>query len=83
MSDRIIPFSPQVWINGVTDQTLPVPGMEAWIGYSNTDTDPSTWTNWVVASYSTSDGNNDEYMANIGPEIAEGGILLLCQPFQI
>ncbi|MFH1121733.1 MAG: alpha-amylase family glycosyl hydrolase [Bacteroidota bacterium] len=63
----------QVWIDGVTDQTLPLPGMEAWIGYSNTDTDPSTWTQWVLATYSTADGNNDEYVANIGPEITEGG----------
>ncbi len=63
----------RVWINGITNQALPVEELEAWIGYSNTDTDPATWTNWIEASYLGADGTNDEYVANLGSEITEGG----------
>ncbi|MDD3686529.1 MAG: lamin tail domain-containing protein, partial [Bacteroidales bacterium] len=56
----------RVYEVGVTDAVGQGAGIECWIGYSNTDTDPSTWTNWVAATYfGDADGlglnDNDEY----------------------
>ena len=62
----------QVYEAGVTDAGGQGAGIEAWIGYSTEDTDPSTWTNWVAASYNQDQGNNDEYMANLGAEVPVG-----------
>ena len=66
----------QVYKPGVTDADAnnPGAGIEAWIGYSTEDTDPSTWTNWVAATYNQDDGNNDEFMANIGSEVPLGTV---------
>ncbi|MBN2776782.1 MAG: choice-of-anchor J domain-containing protein [Bacteroidales bacterium] len=52
---------------GITDAVGQGANVECWIGYSDTDTDPSTWTSWVAATYNTDDGNNDEYQADLGP----------------
>jgi len=58
----------QIYVATIT----PGPGQGAsiagWIGYSTTNTNPNTWTNWVPATYNSSGptGNNDEYMTNIG-----------------
>jgi hypothetical protein len=57
----------QVYEPGVTDAPGQGAGIEAWIGYSEDNTDPATWTNWVAATYNDDNGNNDEYMADIGP----------------
>lgn len=62
----------QVWEDGVTNSAGQGAGIEAWIGYNTEDTDPSTWTNWVTASYNKDEGNNDEYMADIGPDLEPG-----------
>ena len=43
----------QVYINGLTESSGQGAGILAWIGYSNSNSDPSTWTNWVAASYNT------------------------------
>ncbi|MDD3195823.1 MAG: T9SS type A sorting domain-containing protein [Paludibacter sp.] len=62
----------QVWKDGVTSTTGQGAGIQAWIGYSTTNTDPSTWTNWVVATYNGDSGNNDEYKANIATGLTPG-----------
>jgi hypothetical protein len=63
----------RVYEPGITDGIGQGIGINVWIGYSSTDTDPSTWTDWVVATYNVDDGvNNDEYMANIGTSLTEG-----------
>ncbi|ALO15848.1 hypothetical protein L21SP5_02215 [Salinivirga cyanobacteriivorans] len=62
----------QVYKAGVTDAAGQGAGIEAWLGYSTEDTDPSTWTNWVPATYNTDDGDNDEYMADLGAEVPVG-----------
>ncbi|HNZ44064.1 MAG TPA: hypothetical protein PKN41_12075, partial [Bacteroidales bacterium] len=62
----------QVYAQGVTDATGQGAGIQAWIGYSNTDTDPATWTNWVPATFNVDNGNNDEYMATIGTGLPSG-----------
>jgi len=60
---------------GVTDAsaTAPGPGVEAWVGYSTTDSDPSGtgWT-WIAATYNTDIGANDEFFAEIGSGLASG-----------
>ncbi|HNW91179.1 MAG TPA: hypothetical protein PKN48_16085, partial [Bacteroidales bacterium] len=64
----------RVYAQGLTDATSgqAAAGIQAWIGYSTSNTDPSTWTNWVAATYNTDFGNNDEYQANIGSALPAG-----------
>lgn len=64
----------RVYEPGVTDALGQGSNVSAWIGYNTTDTDPSTWTNWVVATYNAdTDGNaNDEYTAEIGSALPAG-----------
>jgi len=73
----------QAYELGVTDAAGQGAGITAWIGYSTSDTDPSTWTNWVEATYNTDSGNNDEYMANIGAAIAAPGVYYYASRFQL
>ncbi len=63
----------QAWIEGVTGQAVPADGLEAWIGYSQDNSNPAAWTNWVEASFNGPAGNNDEFMANLGPEFIQTG----------
>jgi hypothetical protein len=63
----------QVYIPFVTGQSTPAPGLQAWVGYNGTDTDPSTWTNWVSASFNGPSGNNDEFKADIGSVLTSIG----------
>ncbi|MEZ4802872.1 MAG: T9SS type A sorting domain-containing protein [Gelidibacter sp.] len=65
----------QAYEAGLTDVTSgQAPGIEAWIGYSTADTDPSGagWT-WVAATFNVEVGNNDEYTLNLGASIAATG----------
>ncbi|MHC1738937.1 MAG: T9SS type A sorting domain-containing protein [Ignavibacteriaceae bacterium] len=62
----------QIWIEGITVGSGAGSGVSAWIGYSTSNTNPNTWTNWVPASYNTDVGNNDEYMASIGSTLPAG-----------
>ncbi len=62
----------QAYEPGVTPGAGAGVGITAWIGYSLTDTDPSTWANWVAATYNTESGNNDEYLANIATGLPVG-----------
>ena len=56
----------QCWESGVTDVPGPGAGIVCWIGYSSTDTDPSTWIHWVPAIFNVDVGDNDEYKADLG-----------------
>ncbi|HNQ67416.1 MAG TPA: choice-of-anchor J domain-containing protein [Bacteroidales bacterium] len=62
----------RVFESGITEGAGEGADMECWIGYSTENTDPSTWTNWVPATYNTdADGMtpgdlaNDEYMTSL------------------
>ncbi len=57
---------------GVTEAAGPGTGIICWIGYNTTDTDPSTWTNWVATTYNfgIDPNNNDEFQADLG--VAQG-----------
>lgn len=62
----------QVYAQGITDTIGQGAGIQAWIGYSTANTNPSTWTNWVLAAYHTDVLNNDEYKADIGTSLTAG-----------
>ncbi len=62
----------QIWVDGLTSAPGAGAGIDAWIGYSDQDTDPSTWTNWVPAVFNVDAGNNDEYFASVGSSLPEG-----------
>ncbi len=62
----------KVYQPGVTDSTGQGTGIEAWIGWHNANTDPSTWTNWVAATYVEDSSGYDKYVANIGSNLTIG-----------
>ena len=74
----------QAYEPGVTPGGGQGAGIQSWIGYSTTDTDPSTWTNWLAASYNGAvTGNNDEYTANLGTAISTAGTYYYASRFQL
>ncbi|MBK6347548.1 MAG: T9SS type A sorting domain-containing protein [Bacteroidales bacterium] len=73
----------QVYANGVTAGAGQGAGMQAWIGYSSENTNPDTWTNWIVAPYFGEVGNNDEYQTNLGQAIGAGGTYYYASRFKL
>lgn len=73
----------QAYIEGVTGQPTPAPGVTAWIGYSNTNSNPSTWTNWFPATFNAPSGNNDEYVANLGQYLTSEGTYYYASRFRL
>lgn len=58
---------------GITDSAGMGAGVQAWIGYSTSNTNPSTWTDWVPAVYNVDANQNDEYRAVLGyPQLTPG-----------
>lgn len=51
----------QAWEPGVTDLTGQGAGLNAWVGWSNSNTDPATWPtgNWISAPFNVDAGNNN------------------------
>jgi hypothetical protein len=62
----------QVFEGGVTNPAGQAPGLTAEIGYSTSNTNPNTWTNWLPATFFAQVGNNDEFIANLGSTLAAG-----------
>ncbi len=62
----------QAYEPGVTDAVGQGAGVEVWIGVNNANTDPSTWTTWIPATYNTDAVHNDEYKAEIGSSLSAG-----------
>ncbi|RXJ52715.1 choice-of-anchor D domain-containing protein [Gelidibacter gilvus] len=78
----------QVYEQGITPGTGQGPGIIAEIGYSPTNTNPNTWTNWIPATYNAAcldcnDGQNDEYAANLGAAITSHGIYYYATRFRL
>jgi len=73
----------QVFADGITNGEGPGENISGWIGYSTSNTDPSGWTNWVPATYHADEGNNDEYLANIGSGINSDGTYYYASRFQL
>ena len=60
----------QVYIDGVTLEPGPTPGLLAQVGYGPNESDPRgnvNWT-WFEAAFNTQAGNNDEFVATLLPE---------------
>jgi len=64
----------QVWEPGVTNSPGQGTNVQGWIGFSTSNTNPATWTNWIEAVYNGEDihGNNDEFKAEIGSALSPG-----------
>jgi subtilisin-like proprotein convertase family protein len=69
----------QVYEAGLTDVAPNIvgqaPGITAWIGYSTTDTNPDTWTDWIPATWNAASSinpNNDEYQIGLGATLPVG-----------
>jgi hypothetical protein len=55
----------RVFMTGVTEPAGQGANISAWIGYSTTNSNPNTWTNWVAASYNFDYSGSDEYLATL------------------
>ena len=73
----------QAYIQGVTGQIAPAAGVQSWIGYSTTNSNPNTWTNWIPAPYNAASGNNDEFSTNLGTQILSSGTYYYASRFQL
>ncbi|KOS08050.1 hypothetical protein AM493_19830 [Flavobacterium akiainvivens] len=62
----------QVYEPNVTPGAGPGIGVTVLIGISTENTDPSTWTEWIPMTFNTQVGNNDEFMAAVGANLAPG-----------
>ncbi len=71
----------RVFSLGVTDSTGQGSNVVAWIGYNDSNTNPSTWTTWVPATFNVDAGQTDEYKADLGPGLA-GGTYYYASRFQ-
>ena len=74
----------RVFESGVTESEGQGSNIQAWIGYSSSNSDPSSdsWQ-WVAANYYTDENNNDEYKANIGTVITTAGTYYYASRFSI
>lgn len=57
----------QVYASGITEAGGQGAGVLGWVGYSTSNTDPSSgtgWT-WIPASFNVQSGNNDEFKADL------------------
>lgn len=81
----------QVKITGITDAPGYGSGASGWLGYSLTNTNPNTWTNWTVISYNPNYDTspsyqiaNDEYyyIDFVNNENLEGGTYYYASRFQ-
>lgn len=55
----------QVFIPTVTEAAGQGTGVTAQLGWSTSNTNPSTWTNWIPANFNVQVGNNDEFKATL------------------
>jgi len=72
----------QVYLAGVTDLPGQATDMQAWVGWSETDTDPATWSNWEPATFNVDAGNNDEFMADLGAAVGQAGTYYYAMRYQ-
>ncbi|MFZ4707361.1 MAG: VPS10 domain-containing protein, partial [Bacteroidales bacterium] len=68
--------------NGITYLPGATYGLKAWIGYSTSNTNPDTWTNWVLASFNGQSYDNDEFKADLGTAITTVGTYYYASRFQ-
>ena len=68
--------------NGITYAPGATYGLQAWIGYSTSNTNPSTWTNWIPAPFFGQAFDNDEFKVDLGSAIAGTGTYYYASRFQ-
>jgi hypothetical protein len=68
--------------NGITAAAGATYGLQAWIGYSTSNTDPSTWTDWIPAPFFGQSFSNDEFKADLGSVISSPGTYYYASKFQ-
>ncbi len=73
----------QAYIPGITGQSVPAAGLQAWVGWNSVDTDPATWTDWIPATYNAPAGNNDEFKANLGNAVEWPGTYYYATRFRL
>jgi hypothetical protein len=73
----------QAYEGGITPGSGQGAGVQAWIGYSTENTNPDTWSNWILAPYFGESGNNDEFRLNLGAEISSPGTYYYASRFQL
>ncbi len=62
----------QVYRAGTTEAAGQGASLTADLGWSSTNTNPNTWTNWTSASFQSQQGNNDQFSANLGAGLTQG-----------
>ena len=67
-----VTFYGQVYKSGTTEAAGQGASLTADLGWSSTNTNPNTWTNWTAATFNAQQGNNDEFQANLGAGLTEG-----------
>ncbi len=67
-----VTFYGQVYRAGTTEAAGQGASLTADLGWSNTNTNPNTWTNWTSASFNAQSGNNDEFTADLGAGLTTG-----------
>lgn len=73
----------QVYIpSGITSAAGAAYGLQCWIGFSTSNTDPSTWNTWIQAPFFGQSYDNDEYKANLGSFISAAGTYYYASRFQ-
>jgi len=55
----------QIFASGVTEAPGQGTGVTASLGWSTTNSNPSTWTNWNSAVFNSQQGNNDQFYAQL------------------
>ncbi|OBX26086.1 Lamin Tail Domain [Gelidibacter algens] len=78
----------QVFEQLVTPGTGQGAGIVAEIGYSTSNSNPNTWSNWIPGTYNAACSNcnseqNDEYSANLGGSITAPGIYYFATRFKL
>lgn len=68
--------------NGITYATGATYGLQAWIGYNTSNTNPNTWTNWVPAPFFGQAFDNDEFKTDLGAAITAAGTYYYASRFQ-
>ena len=58
-------FETRAYVHGRTNAPGAAAGVTVWIGWSATDSDPATWTDWTPASYTGDEGHLDAFRATL------------------
>ncbi|MEY3480689.1 MAG: hypothetical protein RIQ71_1464 [Verrucomicrobiota bacterium] len=76
----------QIYVDGATGAAGAAPNIQAWVGVSSTNTDPSTWgaAAWSAATFNTTQfGANDEYKATLSGATLGAGTYYYAYRWQI